>query len=291
MNQHLAVMIAGYLAAGACSLLGCYLVLRKMSMVGDAISHAVLPGIVIAFLVSGSRASLPMMIGAGAVGLGATFLIESLNRYGRLQHDAAIGVVFTALFSLGVLLVSQYAGQVDLDLDCVLYGDILYTPLNTWMIGERDLGPRAIWILGGVFVVNLAFVALFWKELKITSFDPSLATTLGIGAAVLHYSLMSLVSLTTVAAFESVGAILVVAMLIVPAATAYLLTDRLGWMHAWAQLVALASATGGYAIGLWLDCSIAGAMTVVSGACFAAAFVLSPSHGLLGRFLAARAQA
>ncbi|MDX2174909.1 MAG: metal ABC transporter permease [Candidatus Sumerlaeia bacterium] len=276
MSDALPVILVGYLAAGACSLLGCFLVLRRMGMMGDAISHAVLPGIVVAFLLSGERAALPMLLGAGSVGFAAAVGIELLHRRGRIAQDASIGIVFTALFALGVLLVARFAGQVDLDMDCVLHGEIAFAALDPLVAGGRELGPRAAWILGAAFLANLAFVLLFWKELKLSTFDPTLAAVAGVGAAAVHYALLGLTSLTAVAAFESVGAVLVVAMLIVPASAAYLMTERLGTMLLLAQAVSLASAVAGYFLAVRWNVSIAGMMVVVSGAIFAVAFALNP---------------
>lgn len=283
------IILTGTLAAASCALVGCFLVLRRMAMLGDAISHAVLPGIAIAFLFSGSRAPLPMLVGAGALGVITTFLIETLHRRGKLQQDASIGVTFTWLFAVGVILITLFASQVDLDQECVLYGEIAYVPLDTWVTGAgMNLGPRAIWTLGILLLLNLIFVVLGYKELKITAFDPALATSLGISATVWHYLLMGMVSLTTVGSFESVGAILVVAMLIAPPATAYLLTDRLDRMLCYAVAIGFLSALGGYLLASWLDGSIAGAMAVVAGIQFALAFFFSPLHGLLPKRLRQR---
>lgn len=286
MSPELTIMLTGSLVAASCALVGTFLVLRKMSLLGDAISHAVLPGIVIAFLVTGSRASLPMLLGAGALGLLTVVLVEMFNRSRRLREDASIGVVFPALFSLGVILISRYAAQVDLDLDCVLYGEIAYAPLDTLVLAGRELGPRALWVNGSIFLVILAFVLLLYKELKVSTFDAGLAAAIGFSPVLLHYLLMSAVSVTVVGAFESVGAILVVAMLVVPPATAYLLTDRLSRMLALAVALGVASAVGGYGLARWLDASIAGAMALVAGMLFLAAFLFSPTHGVLAQALA-----
>jgi manganese/zinc/iron transport system permease protein len=280
-------MLTGALVGGSCALLGCFLVLRQLSMLGDAISHAVLPGIVIAFLLSGSRGSLTMFLGAVILGVVTTFLVEYLS-HGGVQGDAAIGVTFTSLFAIGVVLVSLYGGNVDLDLDCVLYGEIAYTPFDMLLLGGKKIGPRPIWIIGGVFVLNLLVVSLFYKQLKICAFDPGMAAAVGIRVSLMHYLLMGLVSVTTVSAFESVGAILVVAMLIVPGATAYLLTNRLGRMLAIAVAAGVLSSVLGYQVARWLDCSIAGAMATVSGVLFALAFLFSPLHGVVSRWVAHR---
>ncbi len=280
------IILTGSLAASACALVGSFLVLRKMSMLGDAISHAVLPGIVLAFLVSGSRAPLPMILGAGAFGVLTSFVIETLHRRGKLQQDASIGVTFTWLFALGVILVSLYAGKIDLDADCVLYGVIDYVPLDLWIVGDGiSMGPRAVWMLGGVFLLVLTFVVFGFKELNITSFDPALATSLGISATLWHYLLMSMVSITTVGAFESVGAILVVAMLIAPASTAYLLTGRLRSMLVLAVVSGLLSVIGGYYLAVWIDGSIAAAIAVMAGFQFLLALLFGPAGGILSRRL------
>lgn len=281
------IILTGALVAASCGFLGCFLILRRMAMLGDAISHAILPGIVVAFLFSGSREPLIMLTGAAVVGLLTVFLVQTLQQSG-VKTDAAIGVTFTALFSVGVVLVSLFTQQVDLDLDCVLYGEIAYVPWDTWQWGTLDMGPRAVWLIGGVFLLSLVIVGIFYKEIKLCSFDPAMAAAVGIPVLFFHYVLMGLVSLTTVAAFESVGAILVVAMLVVPAATAYLLTDRLPVMIALSMGVGVASAIGGYLLATWLDSSIAGAMTAVSGLLFLLGFLFSPQHGLIAKLSAQR---
>ncbi len=183
VNPTLVILVAASCVAASCALIGTFLVLRKMALLGDAISHAVLPGIVIAFLVTGDRAPLPMVIGAGALGVLTVLLVELFNRSRRLREDASIGVVFPALFSLGVILISRYAAQVDLDLDCVLYGEIAYAPWDTLMIGGADVGPKALWVNGVVLLIDLLFVLLFYKELKVSTFDAGLAASLGVSPA------------------------------------------------------------------------------------------------------------
>ena len=268
------IILAGALVAVPCAILGCFLILRKMAMVGDAISHAVLPGIVIAYLLTSSRSTFPMLLGAGAFGLLTTFLIQFLNQKIKLQSDAAIGVTFTALFAIGVILVSFYTSQIDIDTECVLYGEIAYVPLDIWISSTgQNLGPRTVWIMTGVLLVILAFISLFYKELFLTTFDPAFAAAIGISTTLWHYALMGMVSLTTVAAFESVGAILVMAFLIVPPATAYLLTQDFKKMLVLAILTGILVAVGGYYLAVFLDASIAGAMSVVAGVLFGVAFI------------------
>ncbi len=277
------IILTGALAAASCGLLGTFLVLRRMSMLGDALSHAVLPGIAIAFFFSGSRSVLPMFLGAAIAGLLTTVLVEAFHRRWRVQEDASIGIVFTAFFALGVVMISAYAGQVDLDQECVLYGEIAYTPWDLLVWNGQSLGPRPVWILGGMLLANLLLVGLCYKELVISSFDPAMAAAVGINAAAIHYLLMGAVSLTTVAAFESVGAILVVALMIVPGAAAYLWSDRLPVILGLAVAFGVTAAAGGYYLASLWDSSIAGAMVVVVGGIFALSLLLAPNQGLLSR--------
>ena len=269
------VIAIASLAAINCSLIGSYLVLRKLAMMGDAIAHSVLPGIVIAFLLSGSKTSLVVLIGAGSVGILATLLMEFLHKQIRLQPDAAIGINFTWLFALGIILISFFSKKIDLDPDCILYGEIAYAPLDTWIgPGGIDLGPRAVYILATILLANLSFILIGYKELSITTFDPAFATSIGMNTARWHYLLMGAVSFTTVAAFEVVGAILVVALLVAPPATAYLLTQRLHTMLVISSLVGILTALGGYYLAMWINGSIAGAMATTAGCLFFVTFLI-----------------
>lgn len=275
------IILTGSLVATCCSLIGCYLILRRMAMVGDAISHAVLPGIVIAFLVTGSRDSIPMLIGAGLLGVLTTFLIEFFHRYARVQADASIGVTFTWLFAIGIILISVFAGQVDLDQDCVLYGEIAYVPLDLWLTDTGlSMGPRTVWTLGFVTLLIIAFIIAGYKELFLTAFDPAYAAAIGISTSLWYYLLMTAVSLTTVASFESVGAILVVAFIVAPPATAYLLTDNFKTMLVLSVLLGITASVAGYYLAVWMDGSIAGAIATVTGLEFSLAFLFSPTHGI-----------
>lgn len=283
------IILIGSLVASACGLLGCFLILRRMAMLGDAISHAILPGIVIAFLISGSRDSLVMLIGATVVGLLTTIIIQWF-KHNHVQTDAALSVTFTALFAIGVILISLFTQQIDLDLDCVLYGEIAYVHWDTWQWGEYDLGPRALWMIGGAFLINVIMILLFYKQFKLTTFDPALAAAIGIPVTFFHYLLMGMVSLTTVASFESVGAILVVAMLIAPAATAYLWTDRFSVMLGLSILIGTISAIGGYIFAAIIDASIAGGMATMAGLLFFLSFLFAPQHGVIPKWRNQRRQ-
>ncbi|MDP8244328.1 MAG: metal ABC transporter permease [Candidatus Hinthialibacter antarcticus] len=281
------IILTGAFAAAACGMLGCFLILRRMAMLGDAISHAILPGIVLAFLLSNSMSIVWMFLGAALIGILTTFIIQTLNN-GGVQHDAALGVTFTALFALGVIGVSSFGEGVHLDTDCVLEGEIALTPLDVLMWGSVYLGPRAVWVNGGLLLLNLIVIGLFYKEFKLCAFDPAMAAAVGIPITLMHYVLMTLVAVTTVGAFESVGVILVVAMLIAPAATAYLLTDRLSIMLLYSIIAGALTSFLGYFTAVWLDSSIAGAMGSVAGLLFALALFFSPTHGVFTRWLSRR---
>lgn len=291
---------AGLFAAVACGVLGNFLVLRRLSLMGDAISHSVMPGLVIAFLISGTRSPLPMFLGAAMAGLATVVLVELVKKLGRVESGAAMGVVFSVLFALGVLLMEQAAARhVDLDADCVLHGQLetlFWFPPGNWSellsISTLSLLPRQVTTLAAMMLASIVFVTLFFKELRIAAFDPALATTQGFHAGVLHYLLMVFVAAATVASFEAVGSILVIAMLICPAATARLLTDRLMPQVLASIVIAAASAVLGYMAATLIPAALgadavsaSGMMTVVAGALLAAAAVLAPRHGWLARWL------
>jgi len=281
------IITAGLLCAVASALLGNFLVLRRMSLLGDAISHAVLPGLAAAFLITGSRSSIPMFLGAVLVGILTAFFTEWVRGVGKVDEGASMGVVFTSLFALGLVMIVQAADHVDLDPGCVLYGAIELTPLDTVSLFGWDV-PRAVVTLSVVTILNGLFVLFFLKELKISSFDPALATTIGFHARLMHYLLMVLVAITAVASFESVGNILVVAMLVVPAAAAYMLTDRLTWMIWLSVILAGCSAVMGHLSAIvvpsWFgyrSTNIAGMMAVSAGALLLLAAAFGPQHGVV----------
>jgi manganese/zinc/iron transport system permease protein len=275
------VMIA---AAGACSLLGPFLVLRRMAMQSDAIGHVLLPGIVIAFFLVGSLKSPWLIFGAALSGLLTVALTETLQKTRFVKADAAIGLIFPILFSVGVLLITLYARNVHLDVDRVLTGSPELAVGSRVIIGDRAYGCRALWWLVGVGVANALFLWLFWKELKLVTFDGVLATTMGFSPAILNYALMGFVSLTAVAAFEAVGPALVVAYLVVPAATAYLLTDSLLRMTLYSLLFAVTGAVGGAWVAYEFGLYIAGTAAVMLGLQFAIVLLLAPDRGLISQW-------
>jgi len=285
------IVLMGFLATGACGLIGNYLILRRMALVGDAISHSVLPGLAVAFLFSGNLHIGSMFAGAIVAGVLTTLLIELIHTKSRVKTDAAIGITFCSLFALGVVLINVYAGKIHLDTECVLYGEISYVPLETsvkLLGGTLDIGPRPVVTMAMVFLAVLALIVFLYKELLVCSFDPTLAASLGIPHKVFHYGLMVVLSIVVVSAFESVGAILVIAMLILPGATAQLLSTRLPTVMILSLVIALISSVLGYHLGVWMRCSIAGAMVVAAAGLFLLAWVFSPDQGLLQRWRRAR---
>jgi manganese/zinc/iron transport system permease protein len=234
------IVLTGALICMACVLPGTFLVLNRQSMLGDGISHAVLPGLAAAFLLTNSRDLFPMLAGAVAAGVLTAVLTQAVQRFGHVESGAALGVVFCSLFAVGLILLRVAADRVDLDPDCVLYGSI-----ETAVLDEGPV-PRVALLSAGVLAVNLLLVGVFYKELRLAAFDPALATTLGFNADLIRLGLTLVASVTTVLAFESVGSILVIAMLVVPPAAASLLTRRLHVLIGIALLFGALSAVLGH---------------------------------------------
>ena len=277
------IVITGVLICLACALPGTFLMLNRQSMLGDGISHAVLPGLAIAFLMTGSRDILPMVLGAVIAGVLTAVLSQAVQRLGQVESGAALGVVFCGLFAMGLILIRVASDKVDLDADCVLYGSIETAVVDVGRV------PRVAWISGGLLLFNGLLVLLFYKELRLAAFDPALATTLGFNADMIRLGLTLVASVTTVLAFESVGSILVIAMLVVPAAAASILTRKLHWLLALALLFAALSAVIGHVGAITLpgmagrllgqpaigSTSSAAMMAVSAGGIFLAAWMLS----------------
>ncbi len=285
------IALLATLSALACALPGCFLVLRRMSMMGDAISHSVLPGLAVAYLATGSRSSLTMFVGAALAGLLTAYLVHAVHRAGKVEEGASMGVVFTSLFALGLLLLVRGADRVDLDPSCVLYGAIEVAPLDRISAFGWDL-PRAALVLGVTLLLTALLLFAFHKPLVLASFDPGLAHCLGLSPRLVDLGLMALVAVTAVAAFETVGSILVIAMLIVPGATAGLLSNRVSSYLALTCLAAILSAWLGHwgAIALppligFEDTSTAGMMATASGLLFTLAVLIAPEKGILSRLL------
>lgn len=272
------IVLMGFMAGAACGVVGTYLLLRRMALVGDAISHSILFGLVAAFLVFREAGTLVMFVAAVATGLLTVGIIEFIHRQSRVKPDAAICIAFTTLFAAGVVMLSaaEVAGPVHLDADCVLYGEIAFVPLDppAEVLGV-SIGPAAVVRIGAVLAGLLVLVGIFYKELLVTSFDPGLARSLGMRVAWWHYGLMAALSLVVVSVFEAVGAILAVAMLVVPPMFAAQLSDRLPVRLGLVFVHAAVSSVVGYHVAMWLDCSPAGAMVVAGAMLFVGAWVWS----------------
>lgn len=280
-SADLEIQLLAIVVAVSCALPGAFLVLRRMALMSDAISHSILLGIVLAFFVVEDITSPLLVVAAAATGVLTVALVELLLRTRLVKEDAAIALVFPALFSLAVILISRYAGSVHLDLDAVLLGEIAFAPFRRLEVGGMDLGPRSLWLMSTILFLNAIVIGFFYKELKVSTFDAGLAAALGFSPAILHYAFMGMVSVTAVGAFDAVGSILVVALMIAPPAAAYLLTDRLPILLAWSAFLGAVSAVAGFWLARWLDASIAGSMAVTAGLTFLLALLLAPDRGLV----------
>lgn len=281
MNPTIDIQLIAGVTAAACAIPGVFLVLRKMALISDAISHSILPGIVIGFFITQDLASPWLIIFAAFSGIITVVLVELIQKTGLVKEDTAIGLVFPALFSIGVILIAKNANDVHLDVDAVLLGDLAYAPFDRMMIHNVDYGPKGLFVISAIFIVIVGLLLAFYKELKLSTFDVGLSSALGFSPVIMHYGLMSVASVTTVAAFDAVGAILVVALMITPAAAAYLLTTDLKKMLFLSVLFGVGSAIGGYWFAKWLDASISGSITTVLGILFLAIYLFAPSKGLV----------
>jgi manganese/zinc/iron transport system permease protein len=284
MTPQLEVQLIATIIAAACALPGVFLVLRRMAMMSDAISHTVLFGIVVGFFLTRDLGSPLLFLGAVLTGVLTVGLVELLNRTRLVKEDAAIGLVFPVLFSLAVILISRYAGNVHLDVDAVLLGELAFAPFDRVTIFGLSV-PRALAVGSIILLINLGIIAVFYKEITLATFDIELAAALGFAPALIHYGLMAMVSMTAVAAFDAVGSILVIALMIAPPAAAYLLTDRLPRMIGLSMLLGAISAISGYWLARWYDLSIAGSMATMSGVCFGLVYLFAPERGMIALFV------
>lgn len=295
MSASLEIQLIAVVVAVACALPGVFLVLRGVAMMSDAISHTVLLGIVLAYFAmifvsaEPNKSSPWLIVGAAGMGLFTVLLVELLINTRLLKQDAAIGLVFPFLFSIAVLLISRLAANVHLDNDAVLLGEIALAPFDRFDFGAISL-PKSLVTMGIILLVNFAFITAFYKELKLATFDAGLAAAMGFAPVILHYVLMSLVSITAVGAFDAVGSILVVALMIAPPVTAYLLTDELRLMLIISAIVGSLGAIGGFQLANALDANIAGSIATMLGIIFFAVLALAPGRGLIAIALRRREQ-
>lgn len=282
MNSvHCSIILITCFASIAASLPGLFLVLRGMALMSDAISHAILPGIVIMFLYVQKLESPLLIVGASLAGMCTVLLTEALIQTKRIKKDAAIGLIFPLFFSTGVILISLYARNVHLDVDMVLLGEIAFTPFEKLLIGGIDYGPYALWTMGGIALMNSLLVFIFYKELHITTFDSEFAHCIGFNPLYMHYGIMLVTSITAVGAFDIVGSIVVVSLMITPPAAAYLLSRQLHQMIQWTIVIAIFSSINGYLCASLYDISIAGSIAMVNGLYFLLALLWSPYTGIL----------
>ena len=280
-SAQIEIQLIASLVAVACAIPGTFLVLRKMAMISDAISHSILPGIVIGFFITHDLNSPLLIFLAALTGIITVILVEYIQKTGLVKEDTAIGLVFPALFSIGVIMIAKNANDVHLDVDAVLLGELAFAPFDRLIIGGTDVGPKSLWIIGTILLITVTLLFTFFKELKVSTFDKGLAASLGFSPAIIHYGLMSVSSVTTVGAFDAVGAILVVALMIAPAAAAYLLTTDLKKMLGLAIGFGIFSAIFGYWVAHWLDASIAGSITTVLGLVFLLVYLFAPTKGII----------
>lgn len=289
MNQfQLIIMAIACLTSVATVLPGVFLVLRGVALMSDAISHAILPGIVLMFFLVHNLESPLLILGAALAGIATVLITEKIIDSKRLKKDSAIGIVFPLFFSIGIILISMYARNVHLDMDMVLLGELAFAPFNRLELFGSDWGPRALWSMGTIAIINTLFVLTCYKELKLSTFDSELSRMLGFTPTYMYYALMTLTSITAVGAFNVVGSIVVVALMITPPATAYLFTHHLNIMIYLSVALGIASSIGGYWLAHILNVSIAGAIATMSGILFLLALLFAPEKGLIASYLANR---
>lgn len=264
----------------ACALSGTFLVLKREALVSEGLAHAVLPGIVIAFALTGNRTSPLLLVGAAAMGLVMILAVQAIRRTGVVDATASLGVVFPALFSVGVLLTSLELAGTHFHADCIIEGNLALAPLDRLELGGRDLGPRAFWSVSAALLLVACFLLLLFKELKLMTFDGELASSLGFRPGRVHVAWLAVVSFTVVASFEAAGSILVVALMIAPAASAVLWANDVRHVLGLAAVLALASAFAGHHLGLVMDIAPAGPMATSAGVLFLVSLALAP-RGIL----------
>ena len=278
------------LTAIACALCGTFLVVKREAFVSEGLSHAVLPGILVAFLIFQDRGSPLLILSAALAGLIMVLLVQAICRAGLVDRDAALGIVFASLFSVGIILSSLHLRNVHFHAHCIIDGNLANAPLTEFHVAGVNLGPKSFVIMAATVVSLLVFIVAFYKELKLMVFDETLSRTLGFRPKILHTVWLALVSVTTVAAFETAGTILVVALMIAPPAAANLFTKRLAEMLAVSVVLAVASAILGVALGLALDISHAGPIAFFAGMLFLGSAVVAPRRGFLTASLKRRNQ-
>ena len=275
MSLQVEIIIIAVLVALCCSIMGCFIVVRRMAMMTDGISHGILLGIVLAFLISYNLDSPLQLIGAACSGVFLVILVETLNKTGLVAKDTAIGLCFPLFFSIGVILITFYAQNIHLDIDAVILGELAFAPFHRFELAGIDLGPRSLVTMAVIFIIICIFVTVFYKELLLSSFDSVYASLQGFRPKTIHYMLMVLLSIVCVGAFEAAGTILVVALIVTPASCSRLLTHSLKYMIILSQIIALTTSIAGFYTAYYLDVNIASTIVVINGICFFVIYLLT----------------
>ena len=275
------ILMIALFVSSSCAAIGSFLILRSMAMMSDAISHSVLLGIVLVFFIVQSLSSPFLILGAALSGLATVLLVDLFNRKKYIKKDASIGFVFPLLFSLAIILISKYAKNVHLDMHSVLLGEIAFAPFNRLLINGVDVGPKSLYVMATLFVLNIVFITVFYKELKITTFDRFLSKSFGFIPSAINLGLMAMVSITCVAAFDAVGSVLVVAYMIIPPATAFLITERLSLMILFSVIIGMLSSAVGFFVAILINANIAGSISVICGLLFILTMLFSPKNGII----------
>lgn len=269
------IVAMGFMISLSCGLVGSFIVARKLALMGDAISHSILPGLAVSFIATQSTGLFPMFLGACTAGLLSSWCIEWLHKKTPLKMDAALGLTFTSFFALGIVLITQMGSNSHIDADCLLYGEIGFTPMaESLHWSGHEIGPRPLLTITTITLLIIILITVFYKQLLVTSFDETLSVSLGLPIKMIHYGLMLMLAVTIVSAFESVGVILVIAMLIFPATTASFFFTRMPAILLCTIPLAILYSWGGFCLARWLDCSIAGSMVLIAIVCFGLAWLL-----------------
>lgn len=290
MSIELSMLLVAILASLASSIVGVFLVLRKMSMMTDAISHTVLLGIVIVFMFVNDLSNPLLILGATAMGVITVLLVELLVKSKKTSEDAATGVVFPLLFAVAIIIISLEFRGVHLDIDSVLLGNLEFVYFDQIVLNGMMIGPKVFYVLLAVFALNLTFFAVFYKELKIVSFDPKLAAVLGISPIIMHYSLMVLVSLTAVTSFDAVGSVVVIALMVGPAITALLFTKNLLKTVLLSMGIGILNSVGGFLVAYLFDLRTSGVIAGFTLTVFLIALLVNPKNGIIALILRRRRQ-
>lgn len=279
----ISILIILILTSISTSILGVYLVLKKTAMMIDSISHTVLLGIVLAYMLVKDLNSPFLIIGATLMGLFTTYLTEALIKSSKTKEDAAIGLVFPLLFSVAIILISTKFSGIHLDIDAVLLGKLELSIFDELVINQVNLGPRLLYVMGVVTLINVLFFIRNYKSIKLITFDELFAKTIGIPVVLIHYLLMTLVSLTAVSAFDAVGSILVVALMVGPAATARLISKEFKPMVLVAMGVSIFNAVLGFMVAYLLDINVSGVVATITLVSFLLVLLFQKESGAISR--------